>query len=508
MTIRRFFPNDVEIEDLPFGVFEERFEPPNSRDRIQMLSRRLRAKGLVKAIRGISQQNLHNFFTLLAPDLLEGPNLRNIYAEGALYTRSDLSYAETHDDYPWPLPQLNTDGHKVPDSLAGQTMAIVGDGPAGILMARLRTELGYDPESTLMFSPGGQPGGIWNKPPVVTEGHNTFRQAAVFDQVLRTDNGRPGSDLQTFLRGHVTASRFTLVRGKVEAVDWSAERGKYLVNSKSSRGTREDAVDSVLVCTGNAIPRALEGGPMETNINDHPEVLALARRWQQTYKPDSIVQEAGRRPLFIGLGNSTLGMLRQLFYSRHTFEPTVLTHYPHDAVTYPNSGFYHGGKIFMPLQRRPSDLTGLALDLPQLDMTYGFASAHWIHAGVRSWNILDYRPESREFLVEIRDQNTVRREWFDRLHILTGYQNDPVKMRALGLKVNEKTGEVAYDGVTHQAKTVFEGDPGRVYVAGTAARQKHRPNEEVIPGMMRTLPQIALTEIAAGYCSTLASPKN
>lgn len=509
MTRKLFYPGDVAIFDHPSDDSLLSFNEEKPDLVVAFMSRRLQNNGLMRAITAMNRKRLHNFFTLLASELSESPALREDSAKFALDRPDALAYSEPYDDYPWPSAKLNTDGHRVPDDLKGQKMAIVGDGPAGILMARLRTELGYDSEATLLFSPGGQAGGIWNKRPVLDEGHNTFRQATAFGETLRTDIGRPGVDLQDFLRAHVKASRLTSIRGTVDGVEWSSEDGKYHVKSKSSQGRRVDPVDAVLICTGNAIPKPLDSGPIETNVSDYPEVLAAARRWQQTYKPESIESDAGQRPLFIGLGNSTLGMLRQFYESdRQVGVPTVLTHYPSLSLLHPGYGFYHKGKVFMPLQRRPSDLTGLALDIPRLEKAYFYAQSNWIIPGVQAWNIRDYRPASKEFLVEINSDSGTRREWFDRLHILIGYQNDPAKMAALGLKVDQNNGELSYDGFTHQAKTNFEGDPKRVYVAGVAARKRGRPNEEVIPGMMRTLPRIALTDIAAAYCSKFKPQRN
>src|SRR5262245_31326209 len=69
-------------------------------------------------------------------------------------------------------------------------------------------------------------------------------------------------------------------------------------------------------------------------------------RWQHRLQFEDVV---GKRLIFIGLGNSTAEMLRQM----HDFldggvdtDYRVLTHYSVDAVFNPNAYVYADGKLF------------------------------------------------------------------------------------------------------------------------------------------------------------------
>jgi len=82
---------------------------------------------------------------------------------------------------------------------------------------------------------------------------------------------------------------------------------------------------------------------------------------------------------------------------------------------------------------------------------------------------------------------------------LIGYQNNPDLMKNLGCQVDSVTGVVDYSPLTGQVKTSFSNDPGRIYISGAAASRPEDRNQEVIPGMISSIPRMVFTETVMSY---------
>jgi len=383
-------------------------------------------------------------------------------------------------------------------------MAIIGDGPAAILLARMRHELGYAPDATVIIGKARWLGGIWNHERVVDEGHNTFATASAFGAQLPTKFGRDGQELVDFLSEVAEPIQGNLEQGNVTGVEFDSTLGKYRVLYKRGNVVVASLADSVCICTGCGVPAPLSSHSMKTNAEDIQGLGKYMKRWQEQL--DDSEEFEGQNPLLVGLGNSTIGMIRQLveFASQGTdVVPLILTHHTRNALLKQNVLFgRQDGKLDGPLGRTPSNLSKLALDIDDVRDSFKTALDNgWIIDSVSRWDVdgkLLRKKKICRVRIETRRRMTHEMET-NRIYALIGYRNDPDVMRALGCAKVSNEGYVQYDPVTHRVSAAFPNDPRRLYIMGAAASLPHNRNEELIPGMMSVVGRIALAEIIAGH---------
>jgi hypothetical protein len=364
--------------------------------------------------------------------------------------------------------------------------------------------MGYLPSSTTIFSQAPTLGGIWRQRNVVDEGHNTFRAASLFGARLDANEPRPGSELVSFLdqlAGDEVKSQ--LHQGEVTRIQFRKEDEKYVVFGKN--GKNEVIVglfDSVLICTGNRKARPLNSRVMRTNI-DSVERAPL-ERWQREIRPDEYKEFEAKSPIMIGLGNSTMAMIEEFMKMQsagHRVNPRILTHLSFDLLRDPGKVIQTGdGEIQGPLYRNPSGLNRVAGDIGRIQGRLDYALQQgWIITDVKSWHVTDNRQDGGGDLsiaVSTKSEKVVI-DRVPRIFGLIGYQNDPEMMNRFGCKSDPKTGIVKFDPRTGR---VYEKSSAgnRMYVAGTAASSNIDRNQEVIPGMLRSIPLIMFSELLAG----------
>lgn len=380
---------------------------------------------------------------------------------------------------------------------AKATMAVIGGGPAGILTARFREELGF--EHTTIYSKDGKLGGIWLYKNVVRGGHNTFASANAFGTVLLGQGERPGEDLQNFLSGLVDGLHTTGVRAAtVDDIEYDRRTGKYIIHSHGSDGGSL-SYDSVCIATGLDMPRSLDDGPIKTDAHKNSVKMI---RWLGPISEKDYKLFHNTSPLLIGLGNSTLEMIiefRKMSAAGIRVKPVILTHYSNKALQNPS---YFSGKednLIRPLYRTRGDLTRLSGDISEdSSLFYDAYKDGWIKGDIKSWNVTEEKGSSYSVTVTRTDGSSFTIETVPRIWALIGYQNDPDVMKRFGCKVIGPHGEIEFDRFTGRVGTTFEGSPGRMYGAGFAVASRDDPNHEVIPGMLRTIPAtVTLGEVIA-----------
>ncbi len=421
-----------------------------------------------------------------------GINIRNPDTEQTLIT--------------WPSKPIPREEPRIPRYMRSQSMVIFGDGPAAILFGRLRHELGYNDDATKVLSKHGKLGGIWQQERVLEEGHNTFRDTLAFGEILPASRNRSGAEMTQFLQnvaGDIVPHM--IVHGEGTKIDYDFLSKKYIVRYRAKMSGILEA-DSVCISTGNRIGKTLDHGPMDTNADEIPRIDVRMKRWQEPIPEEQWQEFHGTQPLIVGLGNSAMAVVGDFMEMERNgidVKPIILTHHSVQALEHPREVIRRksSNTIEGPLARHPSDLSGLALDIAEVERRYEHAMENrWIIPSVKKWNV-DLEAFQRDRTLKVTISAAGRKNLEIEppiIYALIGYQNDPKLMRELGCIVDEKSGFVDYDPLTHRVKSNLPGNHDRLYIAGAAAATDNR-NEEVIPGMMRSIQAIALAEIIAGY---------
>jgi hypothetical protein len=447
-------------------------------------------------------------------------------AEVAAHGKIDRQVAKSSSALKvWPVPNGPEAGSlpKVSRSVALKTMAIIGGGPAAILAARYREELGYFSEATTIFAAAKDLGGIWQQENVVNEGHNIFRNTSIFGATLSADEPRPGSALTNFLKDLRTRTINSHVKkAVVTAVEYDKRTGKYEVFSTTgSLGT----FDNVLICTGNREPRPLNSRwHMSTNVKADSSLAV--ERWQRQLSLKDYKELQDTTPLIVGLGNSTMAMIgefqkmqgmigefQKMQGEDFVVHPKILTHLPLERLLDPTAVArerlpgttgsteyeYHP-----PIYRDPSALHRIAGDIPRIAERLEYALERgWIVPNVRSWNILPETPDSlsdgRSFTYEDSSGKTTTVHNVSRVWALIGYRNNANLMRSLGCQCSDD-GEVQFDPLSGRVHEQEGGGRG-LFIAGAAAATRNDRNHEVIPGMLDSIPRtmfhVVLKDIAS-----------
>lgn len=380
-------------------------------------------------------------------------------------------------------------------------IAIIGGGPAAILYSTMSQIIaGREVHNLTMIDKSGKSGGIWGRNNVVGEGHNTFRSLDLFGVKLSNAEPRPGEDLVGFLEGLSDFDDHHIIQGDVKLVSYNERTGKYQIYMNSQDAPL--SFDSVVIATGNEIPKSLNGSKMRTNYSRQEHQTVRMHRWQRQIKETEYNGYQGTSPIVIGLGNSAMAMIGEFLKMQEAgidFNPVILTHYSDLAINNPHKVVEDKkGRTEGPIFRGFFDLSKVAGDIDRISERYLRAlSLGWIKSSVQEWQILEVDQNTRSCKVLINRYGN-RNELIENVHgiwALIGYQNNPETMKSFGLKVNDSTGEVQYDPVTQKAETQFIGDPGRVYVIGAAASRSGDRNREVIPGMIDSVARTLLADL-------------
>ncbi len=410
------------------------------------------------------------------------------------------------DSLTWPKTSFPLGIPQVDQQTAQISMAIIGDGPAAVLSARLRSEMGYQHTTVIGRTKRELPKrGIWNHDRVALRGHNTFATVRVFGAELSSTGDRTGGEIRDFLDNigsDLGRSRYR--EGLVTGVRFDRLSHQYLVTVQKDGASAELPYDTVCIATGNAQPKDIDApdAPMTTNAR---AVGATMKRWQEPL-PEKVRESfRGKSPVVVGLGNSAMEMIAEFLEMQEQgipVHPRILTHLGRRALAEPDRVVLGtAGTLEGPVFRHPSNLTKVAGDIPKIRDRYEAARLRgWIVPDVRHWEVHYRDPEKREgiyLLVETQSPDGgvehLRIDDVPMIYALIGYQNDAEKLQSWGCKLDEN-GAVQYHPVTHRVETTF-GDEGGMYILGAAASRPDNRNPEVIPGMIRDMSQLAFAEI-------------
>lgn len=373
---------------------------------------------------------------------------------------------------------VNMSGVSLPRIYRTTPIAIIGFGAAGIMARRGLQDLGFENITVFEQAP---PNGIWAKP-AVHEGSRNNPRPVDFEEAATLDPAPGGGDeVVSFL--DVVRERFEPERRQVtQVIPGDLEHVIVLKD-----GTQH-SFPIVINAMGTGKPVPIDDPQRMTGPTARTIVAA---RWQD---PDLKFEDVrGKRLIFIGLGNSTAEMIRQL----HTFEDEgadldyrILTHYPRDAVENPMDTVVHRGRklrVFRDLNKPV--LTSFQGDLPDARRDYYRALfRNRIVSDVTAWDVKD-----RAFIANAGRRTAFEGE-HDKLYVLTGYRNTKAAFASMGC---------GYDSVDHCTPHDYDGElvhtPGakgadrihRGYFGfGSVLDAPFDQNASVIPGMAFRLPDL------------------
>ncbi|MDQ5972075.1 MAG: hypothetical protein QG553_234 [Patescibacteria group bacterium] len=199
----------------------------------------------------------------------------------------------------------------------------------------------------------------------------------------------------------------------------------------------------------------------------------------------------GRPIVLLGLGNSTIAMLRQI----HEFEDrtlqtvpyVVVTHHSRQAVKNPTRSV-DGDR---PLFRNPakSYLTGISGDIDRDAQTYSRMLAQELvvtDARTLIYDEADHTLNIGGTRINIKLQQP-------HLFALIGYQRDGRLFNEIDALIGKKSGEPAIRPCDGAVATLNEGYLSNVFAIGAVAASRRNPNAAVIPGIMAQVPGTVAT---------------
>ncbi len=362
-----------------------------------------------------------------------------------------------------------------PRKFLNTPIAIIGNGAAGIFTHFALSRMGFD--NITIHEKAKSSLGIWNQKNVYGGTKNNPRALRFFDRLLDAAPG-PGTDIRDFL-SNIDIGSAREGSGVTSVIPGNLN---HTVNS-DYYGVRNYPI--VINAIGLGKPQKLSDPTRMTTST--PATLAGPRWQQQLTKADV----RGKRFVFIGLGNSTAEMVRQI----HDFidqgvdvDYRIVTHYPEDAVWNPRSYVEKDGRMYRVFR----DLSKLNLvdfqgDLPDSLKDYQRALyGKKILYGVKRWEI------SGDKLVVFNASGKPMTEvGCDKLFTLTGYKHTKESITQMGCKYDpdgncalyDYDGEFIADPLASGGNRLFKGYFG----FGSILESPQNPNAIVFPGMFHRL---------------------
>jgi len=384
----------------------------------------------------------------------------------------------------------------IPSSLKSVTVAIIGSGAASILVARALKLLGF---ANLTVFEKSKALGIWANENVYGLSRNNPLTLNFGDTTLEAAPGS-GDSVKEFLNNLLLSSLVST--STVKAVH-PGSNFDHVIEFTNDIMTRKFQI--VINCSGLGTPRPVSDKSRMTTTATTTEA---GERWQRKL---DIKACRGKRFVFIGLGNSTAEMLRQI----HSFQDLgadidyrVMTHYPEDAVHHPEDVIQTRStkyRVFRDISI--PNLTSWQGDLS--DSRYDYFRAlrsGKIVSGVKSWNrkgrIIGYTTNKGGYEKRLLDK-------VDNLFTLIGYAPTPDYLISQGMRVHHQDGcaELDYDG---EVQTEISSEGYRVYrgyfAMGAMTANPQNKNAIVIPGMLFRLNDLLMSVILrAAEASILSS---
>jgi hypothetical protein len=372
-------------------------------------------------------------------------------------------------------PELSAIRNYVIDKLSDTPIAIIGQGAAGILVRHALTDMGFGNIQT--FDKSRNTLGIWSYDHVAGGTKNNPRAIHFYNRKFDAAPG-PGRDISRFLEQFNHHDSYYGNKGVKSVVPGTL---KHEVTADRSPSTYPIVINAI----GLGKPRPLSD---RSRMVTSSTAQQCGPRWQQQLSRDDV---RGKRFVFVGLGNSTAEMLRQL----HTFmddgidtDYRVVTHYPEDSVWDPRSYVEHDGKLFRVFRDLSKlNLTDFQGDLPESQRDY-YRALHGkkVIYGVKRWETVH-----STFAAFNSSDRKIMEVKYDKIFTLTGYEQDEASITSMGCKYDstDKCPMYDYDGEFIANPQAKGGD--RLYKGyfglGAMLDAPHNRNAVVIPGILHRL---------------------
>ena len=212
----------------------------------------------------------------------------------------------------------------LPDPVLETRIAIIGYGAAGILMERTLRSIGFTRITTFEKSNNL---GVWNNKDVFGRSRNNPVNLSWHETNLNAAPG-DGQSVRDFLRS------LSYDSNKAAVLTVTPKHLNHTIHfaGVNTTNTQYPIYPIVINCSGLGSPRhPNDSDRMTTDVN----LTTAGSRWQKILNIDNVRRKSF---VFIGLGNSTAEMLRQI----HDFQDRgievdyrIMTHYPKDSVFNP-----------------------------------------------------------------------------------------------------------------------------------------------------------------------------
>jgi hypothetical protein len=357
-------------------------------------------------------------------------------------------------------------------------IAVVGQGPAGIILSHALYRFGF--QNISVFDKNARQGGIWTRENVNGGSKNNPRHVNFLGRVtleaaadVQKDGGKKVFNFLNTMRED-TAPAATYLETEIVRID--PGNLEHEVEFKiSNERARKLTFPIIVNCVGLGKPRDPNDPDRMATSNSSTEA---GSRWQTQLKREQVHRKTH---VFVGLGNSTAEMLRQI----HDFEDEgnevnyyVLTHYPKDSVFNPEQTV-DGFRVFRDPARVLTDYQG---DLPLSRHDYFRA----LRNGRIIFGVKKYLCKSKNIVAWGARNAEIFNQKYDYMHTLIGYGHDWDSVEPYGCRWDYDNHGVMcdFDGEMIQ----YQSDPEkRLYKGyfgfGSILENKHNPNATVIPGM-------------------------
>jgi hypothetical protein len=342
-------------------------------------------------------------------------------------------------------------------------VAIIGAGPAGLMAAAGLKALGFS--DLTVFDRQGHIYGIWGQENVYKGSRNNPRALTYLGHALPASPG-DGTSVRAFIEN--LSSGVTVQKATVQEITPGCLQQVISFTNRASA-----TFPIVINAAGTGKPRPLSHKRHMTTTNTSGGI-----RWQQILTEKDVRR---KRLLFIGLGNSTAEMLRQM----HAFQDKgidtdyrVLTHYSDDVLHNPMAAVPSRGKAVKLFRDPVSNLVDYEGDLPLPRADYFRAlRTRRIVSDVVAWRgqrDIDVTHRTRNTYTQRSDVSEV-----DQIYTLVGYATTREQYQQFGIPLTS-TGEPLYD-----YDGEFRGDDRLGYFGfGAILETTWNPNATVIPGML------------------------
>ena len=362
----------------------------------------------------------------------------------------------------------------IPADVAKVEIAVIGHGAAGILVERTLRSTGFKNVTVYEKSKSL---GIWANENVYSRSRNNPQKLSWHGSDLAPAPGT-GDSVKEFLSNIGKSANIKAATIKSIKPSSLQHRIEFVENTIENK-----TVPIVINCSGLGTPRPISDSK---KMATKQSTTFAGERWQRKLDAGEC---RGKSFIFIGLGNSTAEMIRQIHEHQDRgveVDYRIMTHYPKDSVENPEDVVESKGGVKYRVFRDLSlpNLTSWQGDLGASRYDYYRAlRTKKIISGVKSW-----RTSDTSFFCQT-NRGSYRQEVYDvdKLFTLIGYQPSKLALEHFGIQANEddQCPELDYDGEV-QTGDIEQGHRlHRGYFCfGAMTANPQNKNAIVLPGML------------------------